>query len=379
LQASPLALLTPVGQATPSSWTLPGTGGSGALTFSLASTAAHGTAVVNGNGTFTYTPGSGYSGSDSFQYRVTDGLGETSISTVSVGVGSAGYRVAQSLQFVASQPDYLTQTPSAAGNQTTWTWGGWVDPGSSTGTPMDIFTTTSGSGSNVLLASLRLNSNGQLEFYDYSAATNGYSTYIQTTQQFSSNTWCQVTLVYDTTQAVAANRAELFVNGQQITSFSIQTDPSQNTAGTVNRATSRYIGYEAGNSRPNYFNGNMADVQFVDGQALSGAAFGTSVNGQWEPIAYSGSYGRNGYHLTFAPGSIGADTSGNGDNFTPVNLGAANVSSASPGGTGLQVDSSYMASGFASSDFSGGAAGPSSTTDLSQSLVPSISIPAQHL
>ena len=34
--------------------------------------AAHGTAAVNANGTFTYTPIAGYTGTDSFQFKVTD-------------------------------------------------------------------------------------------------------------------------------------------------------------------------------------------------------------------------------------------------------------------------------------------------------------------
>jgi hypothetical protein len=319
-------------------WTLSGSGGNGGLTFSLASAAAHGTAVVNANGSFTYAPVAGYSGSDSFQFKVMDTLGLSSLNTVSVGVGNSGYQVAQSLQLTAAQGAYLSQTPSGAGNQKTWTWSGWVDPSSlANGGPMDLFTTSSGSGSSLQLASLRLNGNHQLEFYDYSAATNANSTNLLTNQQFGSNSWYQVTLVYDTTQSTATNRVKLFVNGQQITSFASQIDPVQNSNGTVNSAAARYLSLEAGNARPNPLNGNLADVQFVDGQALNASALGQTINGQWQPIAYTGSYGTNGYHLTFASGAIGTDVSGNGNNWTPVNLSAANVSSLSPGGSGTQL------------------------------------------
>jgi len=336
LQAFPLAVLTPVGQATPATWTLPGSGGQGALTFALVSQASHGTAVVNTNGTFTYTPGGNYSGADSFQFRVTDALGQSSSNLVSLGVGSSGYSVAQSLQLMASQHNYLTQTPAAAGNQRTWTWSGWVDAGSNGGVPMDLFTTTSGSGSSLQLASLRLNANNQIEFYDYSAAA-GYSTYLQTSQQFSANAWHNVVLVYDTTQAVATNRARLYVDGQQIASFATQTDPAQNAAGLVNSTAARYLGFEAGNGLPNYLNGNLADVQFIDGLTLSPSALGQLVGGVWKPVAYTGSYGAQGYHLPFASGAIGTDVSGDGNNWTPVNLSNANVSSQTPGGSPLAV------------------------------------------
>jgi uncharacterized repeat protein (TIGR01451 family) len=55
------------------------------VTYSLATQATHGTAVVAADGSYTYTPESGYTGDDSFQVEVSDG-DATSISTVSVAV-----------------------------------------------------------------------------------------------------------------------------------------------------------------------------------------------------------------------------------------------------------------------------------------------------
>jgi hypothetical protein len=326
LATAPLAILTPSGKATPSTWMLPGSGGNGSLTFALAQVASHGTAVVNANGTFTYTPMAGYSGSDSFQYKVTDGLGETSLNVVSVGIG-AGYSIAQSLQLSASQSQYLTQTPSTAGNQETWTWSGWVNLNSLTTT--DLFETVVTGGG---WSALRFNQ-GQLEFYDYNGSS--YNSYLLTNQTFNPNTWYQVALVYDSTQAVATNRLELFVNGQQITSLASLTDPSQDLAGVTGSAAPRALGFDAKTpNSPKYITGNLADVQFIEGQALSPSALGQLVNGVWEPIAYTGSYGTGSYHLTFASGS-GADSSGSGNNFTLVN--GPSVSSAAPPGSGAQV------------------------------------------
>jgi len=75
------------------------------------------------------------------------------------------------------------------------------------------------------------------------------------------------------------------------------------------------------------FNGYLADVHFIDGQALTPSSFGeTDTNGIWQPKAYSGSYGTNGFQLKFADNSaatattLGKDTSGNGNNWTPNNL-----------------------------------------------------------
>lgn len=48
--------------------------------------AAHGSVVINQNGTLTYTPAANYNGSDSFTYTLSDGQGGTATGTVSVTV-----------------------------------------------------------------------------------------------------------------------------------------------------------------------------------------------------------------------------------------------------------------------------------------------------
>lgn len=69
----------------------------------------------------------------------------------------------------------------------------------------------------------------------------------------------------------------------------------------------------------------LAEVNFVDGQALTPSSFGETdaVTGVWKPKKYSGTYGNNGFYLNFSDNSaataaaIGKDYSGNGNNFTP--------------------------------------------------------------
>jgi hypothetical protein len=64
--------------------------------------------------------------------------------------------------------------------------------------------------------------------------------------------------------------------------------------------------------------GYIAEFHFVDGQALNPTDFGEYNNaGVWVPKKYSGSHGTNGFYLDFSdPANIGADRSGNGNNFT---------------------------------------------------------------
>ena len=74
-------------------------------------------------------------------------------------------------------------------------------------------------------------------------------------------------------------------------------------------------------SATNYFNGYIADVYLVDGQALTPSSFTeTDANGIIQPVAYSGSYGTRGFHLDFSDNStdaaLGTDASGNGNDWT---------------------------------------------------------------
>ena len=58
------------------------------LAVSLFSGAAHGTLSLNANGSFSYTPNAGFSGSDSFSYCVTDGLVTSAPVVVSISVSN---------------------------------------------------------------------------------------------------------------------------------------------------------------------------------------------------------------------------------------------------------------------------------------------------
>jgi hypothetical protein len=74
-----------------------------------------------------------------------------------------------------------------------------------------------------------------------------------------------------------------------------------------------------------YLDGEMAEINFVDGQALAPTAFGaSSIYNQWLPIKYAGTYGTNGFYLPFtnttSTSTLVADSSGNGNNWTPNNI-----------------------------------------------------------
>ena len=73
---------------------------------------------------------------------------------------------------------------------------------------------------------------------------------------------------------------------------------------------------------------------FIDGQQLDPTSFGEfdEDSGIWKPIDVSGlTFGTNGFYLDFEnSGSLGADVSGNGNNFTVNNLTAIDQTTDTP-------------------------------------------------
>jgi len=127
--------------------------------------------------------------------------------------------------------------------------------------------------------------------------------------------WYHIVCVLDTTQATDSNRMKIYINGVQITDFGTASYPAQDSTWNINTNVEHGVG---GSSVIQDFDGYMAEVYFIDGQALSPTDFGqTDSTGIWKPKGYSGSYGTNGFNLKFSnSGDLGADSSGNGNNFT---------------------------------------------------------------
>ena len=66
------------------------------LTASVVSDVSHGTLTLNSNGSFTYEPDTGFSGTDTFTYKVNDGTTNSSTATVTIVVSAAPVATADS-------------------------------------------------------------------------------------------------------------------------------------------------------------------------------------------------------------------------------------------------------------------------------------------
>ena len=127
----------------------------------------------------------------------------------------------------------------------------------------------------------------------------------------------------DTTQSTASDRVKVYINGVQETSFGTETYPSQNLELSMNQNHETRIGTRAANTSGKFWDGYMAETILVDGQQLLPTSFGAfnPVPNIWEPIAYAGTYGTNGFRLDYADSSaLGNDVSGNDNDFTVNNL-----------------------------------------------------------
>ena len=140
--------------------------------------------------------------------------------------------------------------------------------------------------------------------------------------------WYHVVIVWNTTVATAEDRVQIYINGSRVTSWSTNTIPAQNTAWVWTYFTNSMLGQQnRDGSAYELFDGYLAEVNFIDGQALTSSSFGvTDNNGIWQPKAYTGTYGTNGFYLNFSDNSaataaaLGKDSSGNGNNWTPNNI-----------------------------------------------------------
>ena len=237
--------------------------------------------------------------------------------------GKKAYQVERSLRFNSGDNPELTRTPSGAGNRKTWTLSFWVKiSDDDLGSHGFLFSTGANSSNKV---QINIESSNRLTF----EAKSGGSTqaYIRPSNNLRDiSAWYHFVIRVDTTDSTSTNRIKIYINGTQQTDLALSTFPSQHTEFEWNKAQEHNIGKRTYSS--NYFNGYFTEINFIDGQAYDPSYFGETdaVTGQWNPKKYVGSYGTNGFYLNFSDNSgttattLGKDSSGNGNNFTPNNL-----------------------------------------------------------
>jgi len=242
--------------------------------------------------------------------------------------GPSGYNLTNSLRFRSSASAYLNRTPASASNRRTWTWSGWVKRGTLS-TSQRLFNAYSGDENNTTEVGFDATNNIIFSNVISSSQANGF--YGQTSAVFRDpSAWYHIVFSVDTTQSTATAALKVYVNGVQQTLGSSSYGGGTNQNTWINDALPHRIGQTA---PPNsaYFDGYLAEVNFIDGQALTPSSFGetSSTTSVWIPKKYTGTYGTNGFYLPFTDNSalttssnvgLGKDFSGNANYWTTNNI-----------------------------------------------------------
>ena len=216
---------------------------------------------------------------------------------IRIGSSAASdFEVERSLRFNDDDSAVLTRTPSGAGNRKTYTISAWVKRCNIGGVHPIFARYTANNDAGFL--GLYINSDDYIYFSGWSTVN------LKSSRLYRDPTaWAHIVLAVDTTQSTSTDRIKLYFNGELQTTDSYNAF-SQNADTGINEA----VEHRVGNYNPsggNFFDGYMAEINFLDGYAYDASYFGetNAETGQWIPKKYTGSYGTNGFYLNFSDNS----------------------------------------------------------------------------
>ena len=245
------------------------------------------------------------------------------INSTAIPSGATGYEIDNSLRFNDDDNTQLERTFTSAGDRKKWTWSAWIKRGN-IATNMTLFSAKGNTG-NIWLAGvdgiMRVEHYNGAGGYDFRRDFDGYHR--------DASAWYHFIIVYDSAQGSEVDRIKFYRNGQAVGVESTANAMTQNFQSEFNNNEAHWLG--AFNHGFDY-DGYMAEVNFIDGLAKAPADFGETGNyGEWKPIAYSGTYGTNGFYLNFATAAdMGDDKSGNTNDWTEQNIAATDQMLDSP-------------------------------------------------
>ena len=241
-----------------------------------------------------------------------------------------GFEVANSCRFDGSSSYLSAGSFGTATSGTTWTFSVWVKR-SEISAVNYICGSYDGSRTNSL--DLVYDAADTLSFYHGSNDGNGKL--VKPARLFrDSSAWTHVVWSVDTTQGTAANRVKVYFNGVE-DAKATATYPDEDAVAKLFADTNNKIGSQWNATSGTIFDGYMAEVVFIDGQALTPTSFGEYDDDSpriWKPIDVSGlTFGNNGFYLDFEDSSaLGNDVSGNNNDFSTSGLAAIDQTTDTP-------------------------------------------------
>jgi len=224
------------------------------------------------------------------------------------GTQDTGYEISNSLRFNDDDSPKVSRSISSSGSARNATLSVWVKRGN-LGTRQQIYSNkTADSGFSGM--NMYFNASNDRLYIDHHDGSNNKSLY--TTQVFRDvSAWYHIVHAIDTTTGTATNRLRLYINGTEVTDFATDQNPSQNADLELSNSTGdQSIGDDPRDSN-DFFDGYMAEYNFVDGTTLDPTYFGEfNDNGVWIPKK--------------------PDTSGNDNHMSVTNLAATDVTTDTP-------------------------------------------------
>ena len=242
------------------------------------------------------------------------------------GIGPVtGYNIERSLRFNSADDAYVSRTFSTPTNNKKWSYSVWMKRSAFAANQTIMSSNVDGAE----YWDMRFNTSDQILVQNRVGSSN--LLLANTTAVYRDpSAWYHIVFVFDSDNATAAFRNRLYVNNVEYT-LSANSGSGNASAWNVN-AIQHNIGVSrtltTGGGIWAEFSGYETEIYFIDGQALTPSSFGEtdSATGVWKPKAFSGTYGTNGFFLKFADNSnttaatLGKDSSGNGNNWTPNNF-----------------------------------------------------------
>ena len=259
----------------------------------------------------------------------------------SIATGAA-YEIENSLKLNSANSEYLYQTRDTSGsdwNRLKWTASMWVKhiptPDSNVNPKERMF------GAADANSDFDIRFRGEPLGFRNNSDVDGAAELRTTALYRDYSAWYHVVAVWDTANATAGDRMKLYVNGEEVTDFSVDTQPSLNaksiwgkkndgTDGNVTHTIGAFYNYYTGFSQG--LNGYMAEIHWVEGQALTPTDFGVYDNdsGIWKPKAFTGTLGSLDNYLDFSNSSnLGEDANG-GTDLSLNNITAADQATDTP-------------------------------------------------
>ena len=196
-------------------------------------------------------------------------------------------------------------------------WGG-VDSGNETG--ITLYATSHGS-------------SGAINLYLYGSSS--IRSWLTNASHRDPSAWYHMVVRVDTTDATAGDRIQLWVNGTRVTSWNSSSNPDENETFDFFHSNNLTIGREQDSGDRFSFDGYLAEVCVIDGTAYTASDFGEFSSDSptiWVPKDPSGlTFGTSGFYLDFEDSAdLGADVSGNSNDFTATNLAATDQTTDTP-------------------------------------------------